>query len=355
MLEAFTRELGRAPDVTAHAPGRVNLLGEHTDYNLGYVLPTAIALETTIALAAREDDRVVVVSETLAERASYTLGAETRSGGWIDYAAGVTWALRERGMVVRGFDAFVRSTIPLGSGLSSSAALEIALLRALRSRWALGLDDAQLAEVAHRAETEFVGAPVGMLDQLACSLAAPGDALFIDMRSGAREVIGLPTELGLAVVDSGVAHDHVLGGYAERRRECERAAELLGLATLREATHADLARLPEPLRARARHVLSENHRVLAGVAALRRSDLAELGALFSASHASLRDDFCVSVPEVDAIVERALALPWVFGARMTGGGFGGAVIACVRREDAARTAMAIAPSPSRILLPGAHA
>jgi galactokinase len=350
-IERFGRWFRRAPEVVARAPGRVNLLGEHTDYNDGYVLPTAITLHTEVALAQRDDRRVVVVSETLGERGEYALGQETPTGSFVDYAAGVTRALAVHGLPVAGFDALVRSRVPVGSGLSSSAALEVALLRALRARFALVLDDVTLAKLAHWGETRHVGVPVGMLDPMACSLADEHTALFLDVRTLAFERLPLPAATEIAVVDSGVAHRHAGGDYRKRRAECERAAALLGVASLRDATLAALSVLPEPLLRRARHVVTENARVLAGVEALRDGDAERFGTLWWASHASLRDDYEVSVPAVDAIVERARHVPEILGARITGGGFGGAVVVLVRRGHARAAATTIATDPELVLVP----
>jgi len=351
LRDAFCRLFGRPPEAFARAPGRVNLLGEHTDYNDGYVLPTAIPLHTEVALARRDDGCVVVESEALHERGTYELGRETPGAGFVDYVAGVTRALAEHGWVVEGFDALVRSTVPVGSGLSSSAALEVALLRALRARFELPLDDAALAKLAHWGETRHVGVPVGMLDQMACSLADENTALFLDVRSLAYERIALPEATEIAVVDSGVAHEHASGDYRTRRDECQRAAELLGVASLRDASRENLMALPEPLLRRARHVITENARVLEGVQALRDGDPERFGALWWESHASLRDDYEVSVPAVDAIVERARHVPEILGARITGGGFGGAVVALVRRGHAWPAAVAIAARPEHVLVP----
>lgn len=348
---AFARALGRPPEVVAHAPGRVNLLGEHTDYNDGLVLPIALALRTEVALALRDDDGVVVRSEALAARGAYRLGHEARAEGFVRYVAGVTRALAAHGHAVAGFDALVRSSVPVGDGLSSSAALEVAVLRALRERLSLPLDDAAIATLAHWGETRHVGVPVGMLDPLACSLADEHAALLIDVRTRACERITLPGAVELVVVGSGVAHDHARGDYRTRRDECMQAAACLGLASLRDATLAAVAGLPEPLHRRARHVLTENARVLAGARALRDGDVEALGALLWASHASQQGDYEVSVPAVDAIVERARRVPEVLGARLTGGGFGGSVVALVRRGHAGAVARAIAARPELVRVP----
>jgi galactokinase len=344
-MPTFPSLFGRPAEVVASAPGRVNLIGEHTDYNGGLVLPTAIPQRTTVELALRDDGRVRVASAAVGGDArTYRLGAEARSGDWLDYVQGCTRVLAERA-ALRGFDALVTSDVPLGGGLSSSAALEVALLRALRTALALPLDDLALALLAHRAEHDFVGVRVGVMDQMAASLADMRTALFLDARSLAHTAVPLPASLALLVIDSGIAHRLIGGGYAERREECERAAALLGVATLRDVGPDDLARaptLPDPLFRRARHVVTENARVSEAVAALRRGDVAALGALFLASHASMRDDFAVSLPELDALVEIAAADPAVYGARLTGGGFGGAVVAAARADAGPDTAARIA-------------
>jgi galactokinase len=335
-VPTFVSLFGRPPEAVASAPGRVNLIGEHTDYNGGLVLPTAVPQRTTVELALRDDGRVRIASTAFADGAarSWRLGEETRAGDWLDYAQGCTRALAER-VALRGFDALVASDVPIGAGLSSSAALEVALLRALRTALALPLDDVALALVAHRAEHDFVGARVGVMDQMAASLADGRTALFLDARSLAHEAVPLPPSLALLVIDSGIAHRHAGGDYNARRDECERAATLLGVAALRDVGVDDLPRaagLPAPLGRRVRHVVTENARVPDAAAALRRADLGALGALFLASHASQRDDFEVSLPEVDALVEIAAADPAVYGARLTGGGFGGAVVVAARAD-----------------------
>jgi galactokinase len=315
--------------IAASAPGRVNLIGEHTDYNGGFVLPTPIPQRTHVELQRRADERIVVSSDQIDGVESYELGAEQRTGGWIDYVQGCTYAARAAGHALGGADLHIRSDVPLGCGLSSSAALEVAVLRALREAYGLSLDDVALALLGQRAENELVGAPVGAMDQLAASLGEPGAALFIDMRSLDARRIPLPAA-DLLVISSGIRHDHAAGDYRVRRAECEAAARGLGVESLRDLALADLprlARLPEPLGRRARHVVTENARVLAAVDAIAQGDLARLGALFRESHASMRDDYEVSIPAIDALVELALAHTEVHGARLTGGGFGGSIVA----------------------------
>lgn len=343
----FERAFGRAPAVLASAPGRVNLIGEHTDYSGGYVLPMAIPQRTEIAMALADGNDMVcrVVSTNLGTKipATFELGREERAGSWLDYVQGTAKALREDGVNVPAFDAAIASDVPVGAGLSSSAALEVALLRALRELARFNLDDVTIAQLGRHAENDFVGAPVGIMDQMASSLADASTALFIDTRSLAYERLPLPDAIEIVVIDSGVAHDHATGDYATRRAEVEQAASLLGVRELRDVeSAAKLGRLPGVLEKRARHVVTENFRVLAAVRALREGDVSSLGKLLDASHASLRDDFQVTVPAVDRLVAIAQADPDVLGARMTGGGFGGAIVALAKRGQGALAAARIA-------------
>jgi galactokinase len=328
-----------AHTTTASAPGRVNLIGEHTDYNGGLVLPTAIPQRTQVELRPRPDALVAVRSQDVTPpEQAYHLGHEQRTHTWIDYVQGITACLAHAGLEHRGFEAAVTSTVPVGSGLSSSAALGVALLSALRDAFSLDLDDLHIARLTQQSENEFVGANVGIMDPMAAALGDEHSALLIDTRDLRFERIPLPwsprahaaTQADLVVIHSGVSHDHAAGEYNARRADCEAAATELGAAYLCDLSLADLPRLaslPERLQKRARHVISENARVHDAVDALRRHDLERLGHLLSASHTSLRDDYQVSVPAVDLLVQLAQDDPRVFGARMTGGGFGGAVIA----------------------------
>jgi galactokinase len=339
--EPFRSRFHRAPDAVASAPGRVNLIGEHTDYNGGAVLPTVIPQRTTVWLGRRDDRRIVVHTTFEDAQAAWVLGTEARRGDCFDYVQGCTWALAEAGFDVPGCDVAIASTVPAGGGLSSSAALEVALLRALRELAWLPVDDVALARLAHRAESAFVGARVGLMDQMAVSLADDATALYLDTSTLAFERIPLPRRAELAIVDSGVRHALVAGDYNVRRAECERAAALLGvdrLCALGQDALPRIGRLPPPLDRRARHVVSEHARVGAAVDALRTDDVERLGQLFLASHASQRDDYAVSVPEVDCLVELAWTEAAVYGARLTGGGFGGSVVMLVERGHAADVA-----------------
>jgi len=349
----FTAAFGHPPAVIAEAPGRVNLLGEHTDYNDGFVLPIAIPRRTQVGLRARHDREVRAFTTAFAETAGYELGAETASHTWSDYVKGVTRGLAQAGLSPGGFEAAFVSDVPAGAGLASSAALSVALLRGLRQLFGLALDDRTLAGVARWGENNVVGAPVGILDPMACHLADSGAALFLDTRSLAFERLPLPPALELLVVDSGVPHAHATGGYQQRRRDCEEAARLLAVPALRDLGADDprWKALPAPLDRRVRHVVTENARVQAAAAALRAGDAAALGRLFDASHASQRDDFEVSHPAVDELVSRARADRDVLGARLTGGGFGGSMVALVKRGAAARVGAATAHGAARVLVP----
>jgi len=344
---SFETLFGATPSVHVHAPGRVNLIGEHTDYNGGYVLPTVIPQRTAVELAPRQDHLVRAWSASVGARRpeEYRLGAERKRGAWVDYVQGATWVLASEGFALGGADVAVRSEVPLGSGLSSSAALLVAVLRAFREARGLDVEDVVLARLAKKAENDFVGAPVGIMDQMAVTLASDGQALFLDTRSLAYRLVPMPRDADLIVLNSGVAHNHAKGDYRTRRAECEQAAERLGVAQLRDLNPADLGRimqLPDPLGRRARHVVTEDERVLAAVRAMEVGDLAELGRLFYASHDSMRDDYEVSIPEIDVLVDLARDERDVFGARLTGGGFGGSVVMLARKGAARGVASRVA-------------
>ena len=346
----FAKVFGEPATTRASAPGRVNLIGEHTDYNDGLVLPTAIPQRTSVELCLAQDGLVSAYSDELCrddQVQSYRLGEEVRQGDWLDYVRGVTWVLRQEGLGerLRGFKLRVSSQVPVGSGLSSSAALLVSLLRGLRIALALPLSEVELARLARRAEVELVGAPVGIMDQLACALCGPGAALLLDTRSLAMQTVPLPPSLELVVIHSGVVHSHAAGDYRTRRRECEQAAVQLAVKSLRDLGPADLSQimsLPEPLGRRVRHVVMENARVQAAVAALQAADGELLGSLFRASHASMRDDYEVSVPAVDLLVRIGEQDPAILGARLTGGGFGGSVVMLARSGQARAAALRIA-------------
>jgi galactokinase len=313
----------------------VNLIGEHTDYNGGFVLPTAIPQQTHVDLVPGADRTVRARSANTDGLGEYQLGSEQRRGDWLDYVQGLTWALGQAGLnALSGFEVRIESDVPLGAGLSSSAALEVAVLRAIRDAFALQLDDLRLAQLGQLAENEFVGARCGIMDQMAANLADEHTALFLDARSLEYRKVPLPAGADLVVIHSGVSHEISGGDYNARRAECEEAARLLGVAQLRDLLPQDIARvdgLREPLGRRARHVVTEDARVLEAVTALESGDLERLGELFYASHASMRDDFEVSVADVDLLVDVAREDGDVIGARLTGGGFGGSVVVLARQ------------------------
>ncbi|MFT7838458.1 galactokinase [Saccharothrix sp. BKS2] len=330
-------------DGVFEAPGRINLIGEHTDYNDGFVLPIALSHSVRVRAHRRDDGVLRTASRQVGGTAELSV-ADLRPGavtGWAAYVAGVVWALREAGHPIGGFDLLVDGTVPPGAGLSSSAALESATALAVTELSGIALDRRELARIAQRAENEFVGVPCGIMDQSASLLAWERHALLLDTRTLAVEHIPFdPVAAGLAllVVDTKAPHRLVDGEYAARRRDCHRAAELLGVAALRDLV-GEPRDLPEKLVPRVRHVVGENARVLEVADLLRAGRVHEVGPVLTASHESLRDDFEVTVPELDVAVE-ALLHEGALGARMTGGGFGGCVIALV--EEAAADACAAA-------------
>jgi galactokinase len=344
----FTRQYGEEPRAAWHAPGRVNLIGEHTDYNDGFVLPFAISAGVTVA-AARRDDRLLLLASRQAGGDSTRVALDGLAPGavtgWAAYPAGVAWALREAGYEFGGASIAVDSDLPLGAGLSSSAALESAVALALTELHGLSVPRPQLAAIERRAENEFVGAPTGIMDQSAALLCQAGHALLLDCRSGIGTAVPLDpgaAGLSLLVIDTRARHTHVDSGYADRRQACEDAARALGVRSLRDITDSsELAGLDPVLLRRARHVVTENSRVLATAALLRESQLARTGPLLTASHASLRDDFEVSWPEANVTVEAAIETG-ACGARMTGGGFGGSVVVLVPAESELRVRAAVA-------------
>jgi galactokinase len=349
VAEAFRARAGHDPDGVWAAPGRVNLIGEHTDYNDGFVLPLAIDRWVLAAAGRRTDGRLRCWSLQRAAPAELPLTGigPGRVDGWAAYPAGVAWALMQAGVPLGGADLLVDGDVPLGAGLSSSAALECAVAAALAELHGAGLDGRSLARLARRAEVEVVGMPCGIMDQMVAMLGRAGHALFLDTRSLAVEQLPLRLDaagLRLLVIDTNAPHRLVDGAYADRRADCEAASAALGVPALRDATveqvDAAAAALGEPGARRARHVVTENARVLAAAELLRAGAADRLGPLLAASHASLRDDFEVSAPELDAAVEAATAAG-ALGARMTGAGFGGSALALVPAGRAGQVAAAV--------------
>ncbi|MDG4822758.1 galactokinase [Asanoa sp. WMMD1127] len=346
----FASAFGAEPTGLWAAPGRVNLIGEHTDYNDGFVLPFALPHRVVVAAAPVAEPRWRVWSEQTEETVEFGAAEADEPGrveGWAGYVAGVVWTLRSKGYAVPGADLAVASDVPAGAGLSSSAALESAVLTALDDLGDLGVPVDERPGLAQRAENDYVGMPCGIMDQSASIRAEAGHALFLDCRSLAIEQIPFDVSssgLAVLVVDTRAPHRHAGGEYASRRRACEEAAALLGVAALRDVDDLDaaLAKLPdEVMRRRVRHVVTENQRVLDTVDVLRAGRVREIGPLLTASHASMRDDFEITVPEVDVAVSTALAAG-AYGARMTGGGFGGCVLALVDAAETDRVAAAVA-------------
>jgi galactokinase len=333
-LTGFAKLYGEPPAGTWSAPGRVNLIGEHTDYNDGFVLPIAIDRRASVAVRLRTDRIVRCASVQRAGVVEHDLGdlAPGSVDDWPAYVLGVAWALAQDGVRLPGFDLLLDSDVPVGAGLSSSAAVETATALALTELVGHELDRRELALLCHRGETGFVGAPVGVMDQMVSACAVAGSALLLDCRN--LEITHVPFDLAalgcvLLVIDTRAPHRNTDGAYADRRASCEKAAAHLGLPALRDASPDQVADDP-----RARHVVSECARVLAAAAALSRGAVEELGALMLASHRSLRDDFEVSCTELDLAVDAAMRVG-ARGARLTGAGFGGAAIALVPTELAA--------------------
>jgi galactokinase len=353
-VRLFGERFGGTPTGVWRAPGRVNFIGEHTDYNDGFALPFAIGTGVCVAAATREDGVVALSSRQYGESVvTVPLGALAPGtlAGWAAYPAGVAWALRSAGHLVDGASLAIDADLPAGAGLSSSAALECAAGLALASLYRLEVPRPELAALGRRAENEFVGVPTGLMDQLAVLLGRSGHALLIDCRAGTGTPVPLdPAAAGLVilVIDTRAKHELTEGGYAARRRACEEAARALGVRALRDVTSvAELSRLGDPvLRRRARHVVSEDRRVLDVAELLRAGQLGRVGPLLTASHASLRDDFEVSWPEADVTVEAAIEAG-ALGARMTGGGFGGSVIALAPAGAAVVVAGAVAEEFAR--------
>jgi galactokinase len=361
----FTQAYHHSPDVVWSAPGRANLIGEHTDYNDGFVLPFAIAERTAVAAARRGDDTIQVTSSGYGAGVGVTGVHHSAPGqgldGWFAYPLGVAWAISQIRTLPPGYgvDLYIDSDVPPGAGLSSSAALEMAVAGSLASLWGLDLSTAELAQAGQRAENEVVGAPTGIMDQYASLLGQPDAAVFLDCRTLETRSVPLrlaPAGLALVLTDTGERHAHAAGGYAARRASCEKAVRQLGVPALRDVETADLpgieAELDDETFRRVRHVVTENARVQAAVTALEAGAMKTVGRLLTASHRSMRDDYEITTPALDLAVEAALAAG-ALGARMTGGGFGGSTITLIdaRRVPALRAAVADAFAAARFAAP----
>jgi len=347
LLDAFRQQFHDAPAFLVRAPGRVNLIGEHTDYNEGFVLPMAIEQAVWIALRPRADREVRLRSLDYPQAAEISLDRlEKGPGGWVEYLKGMAWALEADGRKLGGWEGLIRGDVPRGSGLSSSAAVELACGRAFAAASGLDWDPAAMARLAQKAENQWVGVNCGIMDQMVSAAARRGHALFLDCRSLEYQHIPLPAGRVVVILDTSTRRGLVDSAYNERRAQCEAAARFFGVPALRDvdltAYQSRAAGLDEVTRRRARHVVSENGRVLQAVAALRRGDADAFGACLDASHASLRDDFEVSNQALDTIVAIARRQPGCYGARMTGAGFGGCAVALLRLESAAEFSAAVA-------------
>ncbi len=339
---------GSEPEGLWFGPGRVNLIGEHTDYNDGFVLPFALDKMAVVAAGRRDDDLVVMYSLELDERVEVAVSAlQPGTGGWSAYLAGVVWALQTSGFRVGATTLVLTSDVPLGAGLSSSAAIECAVVAAMCDLYGLDIEPMERAKIARLAENAYVGAPTGLLDQAASTLCKEDFGLFLDCRSLEGVHVPLPmAEQGfeMLVLDTKTPHSHVDGEYGARRASCEQAAAILGIPALRDVTDLEdaLSRLDdEVMRKRVRHVVTENSRTLEAYEVARQGRLADLAPLLDASHASMRDDYEITVDTVDLAVEVARA-SGALGARMTGGGFGGCVIALCRTGEGETIAREIA-------------
>jgi galactokinase len=337
--EHFQRLFGTAPRWVVRAPGRVNLIGEHTDYNDGFVMPLAIDRAVWIALRPRADRRVLVHSVDFGSAAEFDLdGLNYRQADWPEYLKGTAWSLQEEGLRLSGWEGVVAGDVPRGGGLSSSAALEMATARAFAAVGDLPWQPAAMALLAQRAENRWIGVNCGIMDQLISGCGRSGHAVLIDCRSLETRAVPLPPGVAVAVLDTATRRGLVDSAYNERRACCEAAARFFGVKALRDVDRAAFAQtadgLDEVSRRRARHVIGENQRTLQAAEAMQRGDAAALGQLMVASHQSLRDDYEVSSDALNAMVEAALAQPACYGARMTGAGFGGCAVALVRAADA---------------------
>ena len=348
-MAGFVKRFGAQPSGVWSAPGRVNLIGEHTDYNEGFVLPFSIDRRTYAALSLRTDGIARVASSFTDQVVEIPVEKISKNSvsGWSGYPLGVAWALMQAGGQPSGFDLYVESNVPVGAGLSSSAAIECSVAMALNDLWGANLDRSALAKIGQRAENEIVGAPTGIMDQTASLFGMIDHAVFLDCRSLLAEAIPLGLQqnsLEIVVMDTKVSHRLVDGGYATRRAACEEGAKQMGVSSLRDVEIKHLARAETLLQSlvfkRTRHVVTENARVLETVGLLKISGPQSIGALLYASHKSMRDDFEISIDELDCAVETAMAVGAV-GARMTGGGFGGAAIALIHSSKVAELKSAV--------------
>ena len=366
---SFSTYFNAKPEFIVRAPGRVNLIGEHTDYNDGFVLPMAIDRAVWMALRARSDGKVNVHSLDMvtAPRTNGTadsvfdLNSLTKGKGWIEYIKGVAYELQNAGYELRGFDAIMTGDVPNGAGLSSSAAVELATARAFVAVSGLAWDAAQMAKLAQKAENEWVGVNCGILDQMASAVSREGYALFLDCRSLEYQFAPLPKNISVVILDTSTRRGLVDSAYNERRSQCEEAAHWFGVKALRDVSVEEFERrmkeerLSDVVMKRARHVITENARVLEAVNMMKTGNVKRLGELFNASHNSLRDDFEVTNEALNQIVECAQEQSSCHGARMTGAGFGGCAVALVQEENTQEFTNAVSAAyRQRLALPREH-
>ncbi len=344
----FERRFGTPPSLVVRAPGRVNLIGEHTDYNDGFVLPMAIDRAVWIAVRPRSDQHVVGYSIEYDQTVEFSLGDIRRNegAGWGEYLKGVAWALQKAGHTLQGWEGVVAGDVPIGAGLSSSAALEMATARAFAATSGLPWNPARMARIGQRAENEWVGVNCGIMDQTISAAGKANHALLIDCRSLETEAVPLPPNTVVVVLDTATRRGLVDSAYNERRAQCDAAARIFGVPALRDVSvtqfESQADQLDDLSRRRVRHVVTENARTLQAAEAMRQGDAVELGRLMDASHISLRDDFEVSSDELNAMVTCAHQASSCYGARMTGAGFGGCAVALVRADAAPAFSAAVA-------------
>lgn len=338
VVDTFTAQYHTQPTFLIRAPGRVNLIGEHTDYNDGFVMPLAIDRAVWMAVRARDDDHVFLHLLDFADPIQFSLSQMSKAAASpAEYVKGVAWALQAAGYALRGFEGVMKGDVPIGSGLSSSAALELATARTFAAVSGLAWDAPHMAALSQKAENQWVGVNCGIMDQMISAVGQAGYAVLIDCRTLATQTAPLPTGCAVVVLDTATRRGLVDSAYNERRQQCEAAAAFFGVKALRDVTSATFEAQAHALdavtRRRARHVITENERTLAAKDAMLANDVQQLGALMNASHISLRDDFAVSSAALDAIVEAAWAQPACYGARMTGAGFGGCAVALVNNAE----------------------
>jgi galactokinase len=345
--EAFIKHFGQPAELLVRAPGRVNLIGEHTDYNDGFVLPMAIDRTVWIALRPRSDRRIVISSLEMETPGNFSLD-DLHKGGrdWYEYLKGVAWALSKAGYDLEGWEGVMSSDIPVGAGLSSSAAIEVATARAFTQVSGFDWDPMRMAQMGRKAENGWIGVSSGIMDQMASAASQAGHALFLDCRSLVYENIPLPKDVVVIVLDTATRRGNIDSGYNERFEQCQKAARYFGVKALRDVTPKELLEkgkgLDEVVYRRARHIVTENQRVLDAIEAMRSGDAVKLGLLLDASHVSMRDDFEITNEALNVMVGVARRQPGCYGARMTGGGFGGCAMALVNAGNAESFAATVA-------------